>query len=67
MYSVTNLATLHGLLSFKANVRAKVNQHPHWYLHLLELGLLVAIFYPRNVKIWTQDLHLVLGWDIYHS
>jgi hypothetical protein len=28
-----------------------VNQHPHWYLHLLEGGLvLVAKLNPRNVR-----------------
>jgi hypothetical protein len=37
-----------------------VNRHPHWYLHLLELGLLVAIFNWGNVKFGVRDLDLVL-------
>jgi hypothetical protein len=44
-----------------------VNKHPHWYLHLLELGLLVAIFNSKNVEFGVRDLDLVLGWDIYHG
>jgi hypothetical protein len=30
-----------------------VNQHPHWYLHLLESGLVVARLNPINVRFWT--------------
>jgi hypothetical protein len=33
--------------------------HPHWYLRLLELGPLVAIFNPENVKFGLRDLVLV--------
>jgi hypothetical protein len=36
-----------------------VNQHPHWYLHLLEFGILVAIFNPGNDKIELRNLDLV--------
>jgi hypothetical protein len=36
-----------------------VNQHPHWYLQLLELGLLVGIFNPGNPKSELEDLDLV--------
>jgi hypothetical protein len=44
-----------------------VNQYPHRYLHLLELGLLVAIFNPGNVKLGLRDLDLVVGWDTYNG
>ncbi len=46
---------------------ARVNQYPHQYLHLLELGLLVAIFNPGNVKLGLRDLDLVVGWDTYNG
>jgi hypothetical protein len=39
--------------------RFLVNQHPHWYLHLLEFGILVAIFNPGSDKIELRDLDLV--------
>jgi len=32
-----------------------VNQHPHWYLHLLESGLVVARLNPINVRFGLQD------------
>jgi hypothetical protein len=38
------------LLPFSSVKLVRVNQHSHWYLHLLEQGLVVAIFNPRNVK-----------------
>ncbi len=41
-----------------------MNQHPLWYLHLLELGLLVAIFNSGNDKFGVKNLDLVLGSDI---
>jgi hypothetical protein len=44
-----------------------VNEYPHWYLHLLELGLLVAIFNPGNVQLGLRDLDLVVGWDTYNG
>jgi len=30
---------------------AQVKQHPHWYLHLFELGLLVAILSPKMLDL----------------
>jgi len=36
----------------------RVNQHPHWYLHLLESGLIVARLNPINVRFGLQDLDL---------
>jgi len=32
-----------------------VNQHPHWYFHLLESGLVVARLNPMNVRFGLQD------------
>ncbi len=36
-----------------------MNQHPHEYLHLLEFGILVAMFNPGNDKIELRNLDLV--------
>jgi hypothetical protein len=41
-----------------------VNQHIHWYLNLLELGLIVPIFNLVNTRFGLQDPDLDLHWDI---
>jgi hypothetical protein len=56
----------------KANLtyqRARLNQHLHLYLHFLGWGLLVIIFHPWNVKIWTQRpwFSFSLRMRIYHG
>ncbi len=38
----------------RATNKARVNEYPHWCLHLSELGLLVAILSPQNVRFQTQ-------------
>jgi hypothetical protein len=45
----------------------RVNQHQCWYLHLLEPGLLVAIFNLGNANFGLGDpAALVFGGDMYH-
>jgi hypothetical protein len=53
------------LLSTKVP-RARLNQHPRWYLHLFERGLLVAILSSKNIRFELRDPDLVLEWDIYN-
>jgi hypothetical protein len=43
---------------------SKAKQHPHWYLHFLELGLLLAIFDPENVEFGHRDVDLVFEWEL---
>lgn len=33
------------------SLAAKVEQHPHWYLHLFKLGLLVVILSPKMLDL----------------
>jgi len=46
--------------------RAMVNQYLHWYLHLLECGLYMAIFDPQNFLSGLVGLDLFLGREIYN-
>jgi len=41
------------------NFKARVNQHPCWYLDLFEWGLSVAILRPKNVKSELRHPDLV--------
>jgi hypothetical protein len=36
--------------------RARVNQHPHWYLDLFHPGLLVTVLNPINVRFELMTL-----------
>ncbi len=53
------------IISLKLQESSKVNKHPHSYLLLLDLGLLMTIYSPTNVKFELKNLDLVLRWDIY--
>jgi hypothetical protein len=46
---------------------ATVNQHPHWYLHLFERGLLlVSILCPKIVRFELSEPDLVQTWEFFN-
>ncbi len=45
--------------------QARVNLHPHWYLHQFEWGLFVTILSSENVRFGLRDPDLVKARDTY--